>query len=244
MVAFTRVSPIAPLVRLGQPFAVEIGVAIAVAEIAIGIGALTGSAFRAAAVGGAALSILFFLTASWATRPFYYGPDLPLRGGLDHARPGRPWRRPRGGPPDRLGERPASRLRDGTGSRRPPRGPRGRGRGGRRLAARRAAARPADRPAGGRAGHPGPRRRVARDPLPFRCRRDDDRARCVRSRSRSRVRVGDGGGGWGVRVAGRRRVGVGPSGRRPRRRPRRRSRENRRASLHRAVHGPGAASGR
>ena len=88
MVAFTRVSPLAPLVRLGQPFAVEIGVAIAVAEIAIGIGALTGLAFRAAAVGGAALSIRFFLTASWATRPFYYGPDLPYAAGWGSRSPG------------------------------------------------------------------------------------------------------------------------------------------------------------
>ena len=81
MVIFTRVSPIAPLVRLGQPLAVPIGLLIAVAEIAIGLGALSGLAYRAAAWAGAALSLLFFLTASWATRPFYYGPDLPYAAG-------------------------------------------------------------------------------------------------------------------------------------------------------------------
>lgn len=81
MAIFTRVSPIAALVRLGQPVAVPIGILIAIAEIAIGLGALTGLAFRVAAWGGAALSILFFLTASWATRPFYYGPDLPYAAG-------------------------------------------------------------------------------------------------------------------------------------------------------------------
>jgi thiosulfate dehydrogenase [quinone] large subunit len=81
MAVFVRVSPIAPLVRLGQPAAVPIGLVIAIAEIAIGLGALTGLAFRAAAWGGAALSILFFLTASWAVRPFYYGPDLPYAAG-------------------------------------------------------------------------------------------------------------------------------------------------------------------
>jgi thiosulfate dehydrogenase (quinone) large subunit len=81
MAIFTRVSPIAPLVRLGEPVAVPIGILIAIAEIAIGLGALTGLAFRVAAWGGAGISILFFLTASWATRPFYYGPDLPYAAG-------------------------------------------------------------------------------------------------------------------------------------------------------------------
>ncbi len=81
MAIFARVSPIGPLVRLGQPLAVPIGLLIAVAEIAIGLGALTGLAYRAAAWAGAAVSLLFFLTASWATRPFYYGPDLPYAAG-------------------------------------------------------------------------------------------------------------------------------------------------------------------
>jgi thiosulfate dehydrogenase [quinone] large subunit len=75
--AFTRVSPLAPLVRIAEPFALPMGLLIALAEIAIGLGALTGLAYRLAAAGGAALSFLFFLTASWSTHPFYYGPDLP-----------------------------------------------------------------------------------------------------------------------------------------------------------------------
>src|SRR5207342_2963582 len=78
LAAFAKVSPIAPLVELfAQPFPVEIGFLIAIAEIAVGVGALTGLLFRPAAVGGLALSILFWLTASWATTPYYYGPDLP-----------------------------------------------------------------------------------------------------------------------------------------------------------------------
>ncbi len=81
MAAFVRVSPIGGLVRLGQPAAVPIGLAIAFVEIAIGIGALTGLAFRAAAWGGAALAGLFFLSASWSTHPLYYGPDLPYAAG-------------------------------------------------------------------------------------------------------------------------------------------------------------------
>ena len=77
LAAFTRVSPLAPLIRPMEPFAIPIGLLIALAEIAIGLGALTGLAFRLAAAGGAALSLLFWLTASWSTHPYYYGPDLP-----------------------------------------------------------------------------------------------------------------------------------------------------------------------
>ena len=77
LAAFTRVSPLAPLIRSMEPFAIPIGLLIALAEIAIGLGALTGLAFRLAAAGGAALSLLFWLTASWSTHPYYYGPDLP-----------------------------------------------------------------------------------------------------------------------------------------------------------------------
>jgi thiosulfate dehydrogenase [quinone] large subunit len=74
---FARTSPVGELVRLVLPIAPQIGFLIAVAEIAVGLGALTGLAFRFAAAGGAALSLLFWLTVSWSTRPFYYGPDLP-----------------------------------------------------------------------------------------------------------------------------------------------------------------------
>ena len=77
LIEFARVSPIAFLVRPVAPFAVVIGYAIALAEVAIGVGALTGLAFRLAAAMGAALSILFWLTASWTTHPYFYGPDLP-----------------------------------------------------------------------------------------------------------------------------------------------------------------------
>jgi thiosulfate dehydrogenase (quinone) large subunit len=74
---FAKVSPIAPLVRLAEPFAIPVGILIALAEIAIGLGALSGLAFRLAAIGGALLSFTFWLTASWATHPYYYGADLP-----------------------------------------------------------------------------------------------------------------------------------------------------------------------
>jgi thiosulfate dehydrogenase [quinone] large subunit len=75
--AFTRVSPIAGVIEPFLPYAGLVGLLIALAEIAIGLGALSGLLFRFAAAGGAALSLLFWLTASWATHPYYYGPDLP-----------------------------------------------------------------------------------------------------------------------------------------------------------------------
>jgi thiosulfate dehydrogenase [quinone] large subunit len=77
MTGFARGSPIGELVRVAQPAAIEVGLLIAVAEIAIGLGALSGLALRVAAVGGAALSLLFFLTVSWTTHPYYLGSDLP-----------------------------------------------------------------------------------------------------------------------------------------------------------------------
>jgi thiosulfate dehydrogenase [quinone] large subunit len=77
LAAFARTSPVAFLIKPIEPIAVVIGLLIALAEIAIGLGALSGLLFRLAATGGALLSLLFFLTASWATHPYYYGPDLP-----------------------------------------------------------------------------------------------------------------------------------------------------------------------
>jgi thiosulfate dehydrogenase [quinone] large subunit len=77
LIAFARFSPLGGLLEAVLPFSVLVGIVIAVAEIGIGIGALSGLAFRLAAVGGFALSILLWLTASWATHPYYYGEDLP-----------------------------------------------------------------------------------------------------------------------------------------------------------------------
>lgn len=78
---FARYSPLSALIRLSEPYAAPIGVAIAVAEIGVGIGALSGLAFRLAAAGGAALSLLFWLAASWSTHPYYFGQDLPYAAG-------------------------------------------------------------------------------------------------------------------------------------------------------------------
>ena len=76
--AFVRISPLGPLVSVvAVPFPVAMGLLMSIAEIAIGLGALTGILYRASATVGAFISLLFLLTASWSTRPIYYGPDLP-----------------------------------------------------------------------------------------------------------------------------------------------------------------------
>ena len=80
--SFVRASPIGILVEIfARPFPIFTGLVVSVLEIAIGLGALTGLLFRLAAVGGAVLSITFWLTASWAIKPYYYGPDLPYAAG-------------------------------------------------------------------------------------------------------------------------------------------------------------------
>jgi thiosulfate dehydrogenase [quinone] large subunit len=77
MAGFARASPLGELIKLVLPAAGLLGLLIAIAEIAVGLGALTGLAFRVAAAGGALLSLLFFLTVSWTTHPYYLGSDLP-----------------------------------------------------------------------------------------------------------------------------------------------------------------------
>jgi thiosulfate dehydrogenase [quinone] large subunit len=82
LTGFTHGSPLAGLVTVfALPFPVLIGFVIALAEIAIGLGALTGLLYRVSAAAGAAISIMFFLTASWGVHPYYYGPDLPYAAG-------------------------------------------------------------------------------------------------------------------------------------------------------------------
>ena len=75
---FTHVSPLAPLIQaVALPYPVAIGALMALGEIAVGLGALTGIAYRLAAVGGAVISFTLLLTASWTVRPYYLGNDLP-----------------------------------------------------------------------------------------------------------------------------------------------------------------------
>ncbi len=76
---FAQGSPIGGLVRaVAVAHPTPTGLLLAIGELAIGVLTLLGLASRAAAAGGLAFSLMFYLTASWHTRPFFYGPDLPF----------------------------------------------------------------------------------------------------------------------------------------------------------------------
>ncbi|AEY91157.1 hypothetical protein AQJ11_11700 [Streptomyces corchorusii] len=64
------------LVDLALKSPVGFGYAMALGELAVGIGVLLGLFGRLAALGGALISLSLWLTVSWATTPYYYGNDL------------------------------------------------------------------------------------------------------------------------------------------------------------------------
>ncbi|MFK4067416.1 DoxX family protein [Streptomyces sp. NPDC029674] len=70
------ISAIPPLVDLSLKSPVGFGYAIAVGELAVGIGTLIGLFARLAALGGALISLSLWLTVSWQETPYYYGNDL------------------------------------------------------------------------------------------------------------------------------------------------------------------------
>jgi thiosulfate dehydrogenase (quinone) large subunit len=55
---------------------VLVGVSIALGELAVGLATLVGRWVRVTAGGGLLLSLTFFLTVSFHTRPYYYGSDI------------------------------------------------------------------------------------------------------------------------------------------------------------------------
>ena len=69
-------SAIPALVDLALKSPVGFGYAIALGELAVGIGTLIGLLSRLAALGGALISLSLWLTVSWASTPYYYGNDL------------------------------------------------------------------------------------------------------------------------------------------------------------------------
>jgi len=78
LATYSRISPLAPVIQaVALPAPLLVGVLVASLEIVAGLGALTGLAYRLCAILGALLAGTFFLTASWAVRPYYLGPDLP-----------------------------------------------------------------------------------------------------------------------------------------------------------------------
>src|SRR3984957_4710441 len=74
--ASARTSPVHFLVTPALHAPVAFGVAIALAEVAVGLGVALGLLGRVAAAGGMVLSLLFFLTVSFNTWPYYYGSDI------------------------------------------------------------------------------------------------------------------------------------------------------------------------
>ncbi|MFF8725460.1 DoxX family membrane protein [Streptomyces sp. NPDC015171] len=64
------------LIDLALKGPVGFGCAIAIGELAVGVGILLGLLGRLAALGGALISLSLWLTVSWPTTPYYYGNDL------------------------------------------------------------------------------------------------------------------------------------------------------------------------
>ena len=76
LVGTTHTSPIGRLLTHLTGASTLIGVLVAVAEVAIGVGALLGLLTRVAAVGGVLVSLSLFLAISYHTHPFYTGSDI------------------------------------------------------------------------------------------------------------------------------------------------------------------------
>jgi thiosulfate dehydrogenase (quinone) large subunit len=74
--ASLQTSPVHFLVRMALHAPVAFGIAIALAEIAVGLGVALGLFSRLAAAGGMLLSLVFFLTVSFDTWPYYFGSDI------------------------------------------------------------------------------------------------------------------------------------------------------------------------
>jgi thiosulfate dehydrogenase [quinone] large subunit len=71
-----RVSPIHGLLGPISHVSILVGLVIAFAEVAIGLGTLFGFLARGAAAGGLLLSLMLFLTISYHSHPYYTGSDI------------------------------------------------------------------------------------------------------------------------------------------------------------------------
>ncbi|WP_236243760.1 DoxX family protein [Streptomyces sp. CC228A] len=76
MAAVRDTSAVPWLVDLALKNPEGFGYAIALGEVAVGLGTLAGLFARVAAAGGAFISLSLWLTVSWQTDPYYYGNDL------------------------------------------------------------------------------------------------------------------------------------------------------------------------
>ena len=76
LVGTAHTSPIGGLLGHLTGVSTAIGVAMALAEVAIGVGALLGLLTRVAALGGMVVSLSLFLAISFHTHPYYTGSDI------------------------------------------------------------------------------------------------------------------------------------------------------------------------
>jgi thiosulfate dehydrogenase (quinone) large subunit len=75
LMGFARATPAAPLMRILEHAPVITGVAIAMLEIAIGLGILLGIAMLSASIMGLAINLTLWLSATWHTHPYFLGSD-------------------------------------------------------------------------------------------------------------------------------------------------------------------------
>jgi thiosulfate dehydrogenase [quinone] large subunit len=73
--AFAPGSPIGPILLGLAHVAVPVGIAIALVEIALGLGTLLGIAPIAWAATGCAINVMLFLSATWHVHPYFLGSD-------------------------------------------------------------------------------------------------------------------------------------------------------------------------
>ncbi|GAC1443833.1 MAG: hypothetical protein NVSMB52_02570 [Chloroflexota bacterium] len=76
MLAFSRGSPIQWLIHPLTEHAVAVGILTVITEGLLGLLVLLGLFTRPAALAGMALSMSFFLSASWQTYPYFFGSDI------------------------------------------------------------------------------------------------------------------------------------------------------------------------
>ncbi len=75
--SFATGSPLSAfLLHVAVPHATLFGACVVSGEVAIGIATLLGLLSRPAAFCGALLNLVFFLSASWRVRPYFYGSDI------------------------------------------------------------------------------------------------------------------------------------------------------------------------
>jgi thiosulfate dehydrogenase [quinone] large subunit len=73
--AFSRGSPVHPLLALASHVALFTGVVIALIELAVGIGTLAGIAPKTTASIGLSINLVLFLSATWHVSPYFLGSD-------------------------------------------------------------------------------------------------------------------------------------------------------------------------